>query len=102
MNDLVRVPPPRALPARRPPYAVVRRFDVELIGVVGREGRQVWSRCRARKAHACRNCLVAIAIGQRLYRPLTNQNNRMDRICVACGEVLPVEGAVDVEGWVIS
>ncbi len=46
-----------------------------------RYGRQVWVRCQVRKDSRCTVTGAVIRKGQTAYRPLTNQNNRMERIC---------------------
>ena len=85
-----------------PRYPRFRRFDVELIGVEGRYGRQLWVRCVLRTRKVCLNCWTYIEPKQRGYRPITNGQNRMDRLCVHCIEWKPVEGAVEAEARAIE
>jgi len=53
------------------------------------EGKQLWvlSEQTVRKNHECKICSRTISKGKdRAYRPITNLNNRMDRICSECGK----------------
>lgn len=65
-------------------------------GVVMHEG-QVWTMCKARKVHTCHECDHPMKKGVHLYRPQTNGDNRMHRICrfcmiTLCGEWKGVQG----------
>ena len=42
-----------------------------------------WSSCRARKSTRCHVTGNAIKPGDAIYRPVTNNNKRMRRLCTA-------------------
>jgi len=46
-------------------------------------GRQSWVACKVRKSHWCIITKKIIGRGEEAYRPLTNKNNRTDRISLA-------------------
>ena len=55
-----------------------------LVRIVNSEhGRQLWSACKVRKTHKCMVTKKRIDKGEEAYRPLTNSNNRADRISLA-------------------
>ena len=60
----------------------VRQFMTEGIAVLDhpRYGRQVWVRCQTRKPCVCAVTGQPIPAKGFAYRPLTNQNNRRERI----------------------
>lgn len=47
-------------------------------------GDQIWHLIRTRKPTACAGCNVALPAQSLAYRPQTNRNNRMCRLCAAC------------------
>lgn len=50
-------------------------------------GFQVWAlgSTNVRKDHICVLCVRRVKAGtEKMYRPLTNRGNRMDRICEKC------------------
>lgn len=51
----------------------------------------VWVRVRSRKAHKCRDCRTDILKGTDTFRPLTNGNNRMRRLCIPCVKAIARE-----------
>lgn len=59
-------------------------------------GQQLWSLTNSgvRKTHTCQLCGRRILKGERAYRPITNQRNRMDRFCVDCVDTWP-----DLSRW---
>lgn len=48
------------------------------------ESPQLWSRARIRKPTACISCLSVYYDGASMFRPMTNLDNRMHRICGRC------------------
>ena len=52
--------------------------------------RALWSRCKTRKLWSCWFCREEQPKGANGYRPIGNQDYRMERLCVRC-----VEGAPD-------
>jgi RNase P subunit RPR2 len=44
----------------------------------------LWSICKLNKLHHCDKCKVALVVGERAWRPITNGNDRMNRLCVSC------------------
>jgi RNase P subunit RPR2 len=48
----------------------------------------LWSICTMRKLHHCDKCKVALVVGERAWRPITNGNDRMNRLCVSCVDCL--------------
>lgn len=61
-------------------------------------GEQLWARAsRAqRKVHCCVLCGEETTIDDRLYRPISNSLNRMDRICEQCVGELGSEADIRV------
>lgn len=48
-------------------------------------GTQLWVLGKyIRKRHLCCQCRTEVAIGNRMFRPITNLQNRMDRMCQWC------------------
>lgn len=49
--------------------------------------RNLWARCKTRKAHHCEICAVQIVKGAWAYRPLSENGSvvRYHRLCVDCG-----------------
>ena len=47
----------------------------------------VWSIVKLRKSSRCAECKEPLAVGAMAFRPLTNGNNRMDRLCGRCVSV---------------
>lgn len=45
-----------------------------------------WTLCRLRKLKKCILCSKQIAPKSHGYRPITNGYDRMNRICLACGQ----------------
>ena len=43
-------------------------------------GRQIWTKCKMRKLHKCSVTGKTIEKGDTAFRPITNSNNRSDRI----------------------
>ena len=60
----------------------------EIVLAMGRYGRNVWTLSkitkRLRKDRPCAVC--GCPLDPMAYRPITNGNDRMDRICVKCVE----------------
>ena len=74
-------------------YKVLKRPGAGLARILGmRYGLQLWSIQKSRKAAPCRICDDTIEAGGWSYRPLTNGNNRMDRICVKCVDTVSITG----------
>jgi hypothetical protein len=44
----------------------------------------LWTICTLKKLHHCDRCKVALPPGERAWRPITNSNDRMHRLCVSC------------------
>ena len=53
--------------------------------------RMLWTACRVRKAHKCRDCGADIGKRTKAFRPLTNGYGRMYRLCQPCLESIAVE-----------
>jgi hypothetical protein len=63
------------------------RFSPDLIGVELDGGeKQLWSRAVTRTARVCAKCKDPISKGVECFRPLTNENNRWERLCVKCAD----------------
>ena len=62
----------------------------ELLLALDRQ-RTLWTACRVRKAHKCRDCRVDIRKGTNAFRPLTNGYGRMTRLCLRCLKEIAVE-----------
>jgi hypothetical protein len=62
---------------------VVEQATTEGIAMLShpRYCRQVWVRCQLRKPHRCAVTGRMMPAGAPAYRPITNQRNRMERIC---------------------
>jgi len=73
----------------REKYRIVFHTSKELIRICSIEyGAQLWALTNqvTRKNHKCGICGKRIHRGKdKAYRPLTNLGNRMDRICLNCG-----------------
>lgn len=73
-------------------YQIVERPFDGLVLISGSNGfkhavtRQMWSRIQARKVTRCENCELRIEKREKVYRPITNAKNRMDRLCLKCVE----------------
>ena len=65
-------------------YAFVKRLDAGIVGLSSSHGRQMFVCGNLRKPKPCALCGVALKVGDRVYRPITNGYNRMHRLCVAC------------------
>ena len=66
-------------------YKLVAEMGPTLVVLESREfPPKMWTECTVRKYHRCVACNGNIKKGRRAYRPITNGNNRMDRICIAC------------------
>jgi len=64
----------------------------ELIGIIDEKyGKQLWVLIKLRKPHKCQNCEDNLKIGDYAWRPLTNLSNRMERLCLQCGNFLAKE-----------
>lgn len=46
--------------------------------------QQPWTRAKLRKPSECERCRDPIAKGEHAWRPVTNQYNRMWRVCTPC------------------
>lgn len=72
------------------PYTISRRESGLLFVRHPRFGKQIWtlsSRSVTAKYQERPCALCGVPLGESLaYYPLTNANNRMHRICTACGE----------------
>ena len=53
--------------------------------------RTIWTVCRVRKAHKCWDCRADIPKGAKAFRPLTNGDRRMYRLCQPCLESIAVD-----------
>jgi len=71
-------------------YKIARYVAKGILRVLSTyEGIQLWvlTNQPVRKNHKCVLCEKTISKGEeRAYLPITNLNNRMDRICVECGK----------------
>ena len=54
--------------------------------------RDLWARCKTRKAHKCWVCRNEFPKGSTLYRPMSNGLYRSQRICEPCVERLHKRG----------
>jgi hypothetical protein len=52
----------------------------------------VWALCKTRKDHKCWECDDECMKGTMMYRPQTNSNDRMRRICIHCMGILAEKG----------
>ena len=70
-------------------YKIARYVADGILRVLStHEGIQLWvlTNTVVRKDHKCALCEKTILKGkERAYLPITNLNNRMDRICPECG-----------------
>ncbi len=57
-----------------------------------RYNRHLWHGCVTRKEHQCFNCQARIPKGTRVWRPITNGNIRMIRVCTECVSYPPDNG----------
>lgn len=64
------------------------KWSERVYGLTTDHGRQLWTRIALRKPAACWSCGTALEPRDSAYRPITNADNRMHRLCRAC-----VEGA---------
>ena len=67
------------------------RFSDDVLGlivedrVLGSEPRQqTWVFCKSRVGHECWKCRARLDVGSMVWRPVTNLNNRMERLCPVC------------------
>lgn len=51
----------------------------------------VWSRCRLRKHHLCHSCKEPLPKGSFAYLPMSNKNDRMNRLCIHCLKATAVD-----------
>jgi hypothetical protein len=62
---------------------------VPALGIVTQSffGRQCWTKCKMTKhTRESRQCAMCKGpLGKEAFRPITNGNNRMERICLECG-----------------
>jgi hypothetical protein len=69
-------------------YRFAKRLSAALVGLSSQYGVQLWSAITLRKSKACFVCEIVMPRGAPAYRPITNGDNRMDRLCVRCVEHL--------------
>ena len=65
-------------------YRVVAVLSDGLVGLSSQYGRQLWACCKMRKEHKCQMCERLFYSGSKMYRPVGNSRNRMQRICAEC------------------
>ena len=69
----------------RSDYTFVRRLGDNLVVLEHyARGHQIWDICQTRKGHNCAGCGTWYAKGSRMFRPVTNADNRYRRICPRC------------------
>ena len=72
-------------------YSLVTVLTDGVVGLSSEEfGRQLWHRCSTRKVQECEMCHWKFGVGSRMYRPITNGYNRMQRLCEDCVDRLIV------------
>jgi hypothetical protein len=69
-------------------YTFAKRLSATLVGLSSQYGEQLWAAITLRKNKDCFVCEIAMPRGGKAYRPITNGDNRMDRLCVSCVERL--------------
>lgn len=62
-------------------YTVIERPTPGVAYVLWLGLRQVWTATTMRKRHTCAVCAQPIAAGMRAFRPITNADNRLHRVC---------------------
>lgn len=65
-------------------YRLRERLSADVVALDSRHGSQVFTACRLRKKTRCCVCYAVLKPGAEAFRPVTNGNNRMDRICGQC------------------
>jgi hypothetical protein len=74
-------------------YTFGKRLNDGLVGLQSKYGIQLWSRTKLRKDSKCAVCEDPIAKGTTAFSPLTNDMNRMERVCEPCVTVLEKKAA---------
>lgn len=69
-------------------YRLVTVLSDGLVGLSSEYGRQLWACCKMRKQHQCTVCKRPFPVGSKMYRPIGNSYNRMQRICEECIRVM--------------
>lgn len=71
-------------------FIFIDRMADTLIGLVIKPENyfQLWSTCKLRTVRLCAHCDNLLKIGDVVWRPLANQNNRGDRLCNQCAAEL--------------
>lgn len=67
----------------------MERFAERMFGLSHpKHGNQIWTAGRSKKAWTCRICRVDILASRLVWRPVTNCDNRQDRVCsIECLEL---------------
>jgi flavoprotein len=66
-------------------YRTVKKMANGLIRVTrATKKSQIWTQVKVRQEQRCAHCETFIPAGTYAYRPITNQDNRGDRLCLNC------------------
>lgn len=70
-------------PLRRAPIRAPKRGTLLSAGLLGTTDG-LWTKCVTRKPYTCWRCDKRQEKGAKAFRPMTNGNHRMRRLCLPC------------------
>lgn len=67
-------------------YKLVEKINDDLFRISSIYGNQLFTKTTLRKKNVCAVCLCFLYSNDVAFKPITNGNNRMKRICQTCIE----------------
>ena len=71
--------------SKRTVHPPLGMFDSRTLPALFHFNAMLWALGKQRKVRACWICAMPIEVGEKSYRPITNNGERYRRICARCG-----------------